>query len=225
MVEAFTESEMNLVRACPLFAGMDDAEIAAALPVLNARRRHFAKGTYAQRADEPFRYAGLVLSGAVTGQFVTEEYNMVTLTRYTPGGFFGLTFALVARPKSPVQILASEDSDILLFEVAGLFSANAEPGSPEERLRRNLVGALVQQNLFLNRRVRILSQGSIRNRLLYYLAECDTDEQGFAKVPFSRTELAGFLSVNRSALSREIGAMQREGLLELEGPRLRLVRR
>ena len=87
------------------------------------------------------------------------------------------------------------------------------------------MGALVQQNLFLNRRVRILSQGSIRNRLLYYLAECDIDEQGFAKVPFSRTELAGFLSVNRSALSREIGAMQREGLLELEGPRMRPVRR
>ena len=132
MVEAFTESEMNLMRACPLFAGMDDVEIAAALPVLNARRRHFVKGTYVQRADEPFRYAGLVLSGAVTGQFVTEEYNMVTLNRYTRGGFFGLTFALVARPKSPVQILVSEDSDILLFEMAGLFSANAEPGSPEE---------------------------------------------------------------------------------------------
>ncbi|MBQ3387119.1 MAG: cyclic nucleotide-binding domain-containing protein, partial [Eggerthellaceae bacterium] len=107
MADTFTESELALLHACPLFAGMDDAEITAALPLLNTRRRRFAKGAYVQRADEPFRYAGLVLSGAVTGQFVTEEYNMVTLNRYTPGGFFGLTFALVARPKSPVQILAS----------------------------------------------------------------------------------------------------------------------
>ena len=33
-------------------------------------------------------------------------------------------------------------------------------------------------------------------------------------IPFSREELAAYLCVNRSALSRELGRMQRDGLVE-----------
>ena len=87
-----------------------------------------------------------------------------------------------------------------------------------------LVFCFMTGNLHLNRKVRIFGQSSMRDRLAVYLAECETDDQGFAIVPYSQTGLARFLGVNRSALSREMGRMRDEGVLVTDGSRMRLAR-
>ena len=86
-----------------------------------------------------------------------------------------------------------------------------------------MVQMLIEQNMFLRKRVIVMGQGSIRNRLLCYLAELSTDKDNYVHVPLSRVELAGFLGVNRSALSREITHMVSDGILETRGSRFRIV--
>ena len=39
-------------------------------------------------------------------------------------------------------------------------------------------------------------------------------QSGRFRIPFTRAQLAGYLNCDRSALSRELGRMQREGLLD-----------
>ena len=67
--------------------------------------------------------------------------------------------------------------------------------------------------MILNQKVRILSQKALRDRVLVYLGTLKKDKDGFVKIPFTQTALAEHLGVNRSALSRELGRMQNEGLL------------
>ena len=87
---------------------------------------------------------------------------------------------------------------------------------------KNLIKSLAKKNLILNQKVRILSRKSLRDRILIYLGTLPKDKNDFVKIPFTKTALAEYLGVNRSALSRELGRMQNEGLLVIDGKKIKV---
>ena len=56
--------------------------------------------------------------------------------------------------------------------------------------------------------------GSAAEVAAYLISEADRAGQLTFRIPFTRAQLAGYLNCDRSALSRELGRMQREGLLD-----------
>ena len=59
--------------------------------------------------------------------------------------------------------------------------------------------------------------------IFIYLRTLPKDKDGYAKIPFTQTALAEYLGVNRSALSRELGRMQNEGLLVIDGKKIKII--
>ena len=75
----------------------------------------------------------------------------------------------------------------------------------------------------LRQRVAYLTEPQLRRRILLFLRDRrETAGSDYFRVPYSRQEMAEVLGVNRSALSRELGRMQREGLLEFYRSSFRL---
>ena len=64
-----------------------------------------------------------------------------------------------------------------------------------------------------SRRIHIMSQKSIRDKLKLMLAQFSTDGKS-AVLSMNRQELADYLGVERSALSREMARMKKEGLID-----------
>ena len=85
------------------------------------------------------------------------------------------------------------------------------------RLIQNLVIISARKNLTLSRRILHTTPKTIRERLLAYLSyqELLTGSPKIT-IAFNRQQLADYLSVDRSALSKEIGKMQKDGLLEVK---------
>ena len=86
-----------------------------------------------------------------------------------------------------------------------------------------LVTVMAQQLLFFNTKVRILAQKRLRDRLKIYLQTLTPDEKGCYSLPYTRTELADFLCVDRSALSRELCRMRDERILDFSGAKIHLL--
>ena len=82
---------------------------------------------------------------------------------------------------------------------------------------------MAQQLLFFNTKVRILAQKRLRDRLKIYLQTLTPDEKGCYSLPYTRTELADFLCVDRSALSRELCRMRDERILDFSGAKIHLL--
>lgn len=82
--------------------------------------------------------------------------------------------------------------------------------------------SLAKKNLILNQKVRILSQKGLRDRIIIYLSTLPKDREGVITIPFTQTALAEHLGVNRSALSREFGRMQDEGILVIDKNKMRV---
>lgn len=67
---------------------------------------------------------------------------------------------------------------------------------------------------------------TVRGRLTTYLTgQAALEGRREFSIPFDRQQLADYLNLDRSALSRELGRMQEEGLLEYHKNRFKLTGR
>lgn len=69
----------------------------------------------------------------------------------------------------------------------------------------------------------VLCQRSLRQKLFVYFGYLSRSAgREFFELPFSYTDCADYLAVDRSAMMRELGRMKAEGIVTAEGKRLRL---
>ena len=83
------------------------------------------------------------------------------------------------------------------------------------KLTRNLLRITARKNLTLSDRIFCTASKSVRGRLLTYLS-AQAARQGCSEfdIPFDRQQLADYLNLDRSALSKELGRMRSEGMLD-----------
>lgn len=120
-------------------------------------------------------------------------------------------------------MIAAEDTEILFLDVKRILTICSSACSFHTRLIRNLLTILAEKNLMLTHKMEHMAQKSTRDKVLSYLS-LEAEKQGgpeFA-IPFNRQQLADYLSVDRSAMSRELSRMKAEGLLDYHRNRFRL---
>lgn len=214
--------DIERLQNCDLFQGIATDDFSPALQFLQAKIKILAKHEFLQALGEPFLYAGMVLEGAIEGSFLDERSEKVGVNRFLPGQTFGEALACLQPKESPIQLEALKKSRVLLFRLGALHQPRKMLSGYQYHLAMNLIHKLARQNLFQNQKVRIFGQKRLRNRLLVFLRAQKRDADGAINVSFTNTALAEFLDVNRSALSRELGQMQDEGLLRIDGKKFYL---
>lgn len=210
------------IRKCYLFDGIEDEQLTDAIKLLNGRIKKVVKDDYVVQLGGTMQYAGLLLKGKIESSFQNENFDQITMHTFTGGYLFGEGLVINHAKNSPVQVRAVEDSVVLFIDLEMIYAA-ADKSPIRNILARNLIKSLAKKNLILNQKVRILSQKSLRDRIFIYLRTLPKDKDGYVKIPFTQTALAEYLGVNRSALSREIGRMQNEGLLVIDGKRIKII--
>lgn len=157
---------------------------------------------------------GLVLSGSVRIEH-TDLWGNKSILGITPaGGVFAESYACIPNEPMMVDAIANEDCDILFINVPKLFIPCSVCLS-QNRLIQNLVMISAGKNLQLSRRSLHTSPKTIRGRLFSYFSQ-QVSAQGSRKIviPFDRQQLADYLNLDRSALSKELGKMRNDGLIE-----------
>lgn len=115
--------------------------------------------------------------------------------------------------RSPYDAIASEDTVLLGFSADWFMGQQLDP-EIQKSIWRQLMVLISQENMRKHYRLAILSQKSLRSRILTYLT-MQAERLGTTsfEIPFNREELADFLCVNRSVLSHELKQMEQEGIL------------
>jgi len=91
-------------------------------------------------------------------------------------------------------------------------------------LIENLLKLSAEKNLRLSKRIFHISSKSIRGRLLSYLSyqAMENGKKEF-DIPFNRQQLADYLNVDRSAMSNELGKMQKDRMIEVDRKHFRIL--
>ena len=83
------------------------------------------------------------------------------------------------------------------------------------RVVQNLVRTISDKYFSLSHRIDLLVMKSLRAKVAaYLLSEAARAHSLTFSIPFSRIQLADYLNCDRSALSRELSTMQKEGLID-----------
>ncbi|MBQ8896097.1 MAG: Crp/Fnr family transcriptional regulator [Clostridia bacterium] len=204
---------MNRIIALnPLFCGMDGQTAEKALDLLSASKSEYPRNAILVSAGGRMSRFGLVLSGTVQVSFTDIDGNDVLMASVTAGETFGESLCWLKIDEIPVTVKAFTDVSVLWLYPEKMQS-DASPVARE--LQNRFASMLAQKTLAMNDRVQILSKPTIRQKLITFLSQCAarSGKKTFS-VPFDRETLALYLGVNRSALSRELSAMQNDGIIE-----------
>ena len=129
-----------------------------------------------------------------------------------PGGVFGDVLG-GSSLSSPVTVLAAAPCEVLLLPYERLLLSDGSPA--HQRVVQNLVRTISDKYFSLSRRIDLLVMKSLRAKVAaYLLSEAARAHSLTFSIPFSRIQLADYLNCDRSALSRELSTMQREGLID-----------
>ena len=205
----------EILHNCPLFSGVQPADLEAMLGCLNARKVTTDKDTYIFREGDPADFVGVVLSGAVRVLRTDFYGNQSILGQVEQGGVFGEAFSCAGAEALPVSVVAAQPTSVLLLDLKRVLHVCPRGCNFHGRMITNLVQALANKNLHLNQRLDIASRRTTRDKLLAYLTD-QAKRQNSAEftIPFDRQTLADYLGVERSAMSAELSKLQKDGVLE-----------
>ncbi len=213
-----------------MFAGINETELPALLACLSARLKRYEKGRTVLMSGENVKSFGLVLSGRV--QVAVDDYygNRSILAQGDPGGLVAESYACANSNANmgdgalPFSVTAAADSDILFIDCGRLSSPCSNSCGFHKRLIQNLLGIVARKNIALTRKMDFISRRTTREKLLAYLsAEARKAGSGRFAIAFNRQELADYLSVDRSALSSELGRLRDEGVLKFRKNQFELI--
>lgn len=203
----------ELIRKSVLFRDMKDSEMEKAAEILCAEYASYSKGELVHGAYSDMKKFGMVLSGVVQACMDDVEGNRMIMAEVVPGTTFGESLSFLDKNNSPVYVYASEPSEILWLSVKTLFR-----DCPDEftaRLQRQFTAMLASRTLAMNNRIQVLSKIHLRDKLITYFSQlANAARANTVQIPMNREDLATYMGTNRSALSRELGQMKREGLID-----------
>lgn len=207
--------DTRLLQKTMLFHGMIETEITDALLVLEANEKCYEKGTTLLIAGTITERMGLVLQGSVTIESNDAWGNRTIISHVGNGQVFAETYALLENEPMLVDVTASEDCRVLFLRSGRIQSLNSSLEPWALKYITNLLTISMHKNLILSGRSFHTAPKTIRGRVMAYLNSVSLQRQSWEfDIPFDRQQLADYLNVERSALSKEIGKMRREGLID-----------
>ena len=212
--------EIAMLARSMLFHSMTEAEIYATLDALQANEAVYTKGSVILHAGETTDRMGMVLSGSVTVESTDVWGNRIILALLDTGQFFAEVYALLAEILL-VDVRTVEDCRILFFRPGGV-ERNREAWAV--KLFRNLLTISARKNLALSGRSFHTAPKTARGRIMAYLNTVSLQRHNRKfSIPFDRQQMADYLNLDRTALSKELGRMRDEGLIAFRKNRFEIL--
>ena len=158
------------------------------------------------------RNIGIILEGRVLVKAYTLGGKNFTLNTLDTGQIFGdiLMFSDISN-KFPGS-LVTQSKTIIAYFPNYIFQ---EYLYQDRKLLQNFLRHFSDKAYEMNYKSKLLSQDSVRDKILYYLYyQRNIQQSNQIKMGMTKEELANQLFIQRPSLSRELSIMKKEGLID-----------
>ncbi len=218
--------DKEFLPSIPLFSGIAHDKLDVMLTCLGAVLRNYPKNALIPIENKTVKNIGLILSGTV--HIVKEDLwgNRTILAIIEQGGLIAESFACGNTCHMSVSFFAAKKTEILLLPFSKVITSCSNSCSFHHRLIHNMVTLIADKNQQLLEKIDITSKRTLREKILTYLSiQAQKSNSLYFDIPLGRMDLADYLYVNRSSLTRELNAMRQEGLIDFEKNTFRILSR
>ena len=185
--------------------------------------KKFIKGDTITTYIEKRNQLCIVLSGEVNLIRYDINGNKTIISHFVDNDIFGEIF-YTANTNNELFALAHKNSEILFFTYDTLLTKCKRNCDFHKTLTSNLSELFLNNIIELNLRIELLTKRSTRSKLLSYFDILSKGSlQKTFNLPFSYTDLADFLSVDRSAMMREFKLLVDDGIIKRTGNKITLL--
>ena len=203
-----------------IFEGIEEEDIKKMLKCFDAKTRTFKKDRTIVTNIINIKMIGIILEGTANVERYDYNGNRSIIEKLEKNSVFGEVFS---RLGSDISVISTSDCEVLFIEYEHLIKRCKKGCIYHSILTNNVLQLLSKKIVDLNKRLEILSKRTIRDKLLSYfeLLANNNPKRSF-NLPFTYTDLADYLSIDRSAMMREIKNLKEEGFIETNGKKITL---
>jgi CRP-like cAMP-binding protein len=165
---------------------------------------------------------GIIDSGSIDIVQTDYDGNETLIDELTTNDILGSTIYSIVL-SDECSIVTKENTIVTFIDYREIENAEFIKSDFYITFVQNLLAIIFEQMSLKNKRIDILTKKTIRNKLLTYFKQLSR-EQGSKSItlPFSLTTLARFISVDRSAMIRELKYLKEEGIIDQKTKKIRL---
>ena len=164
---------------------------------------------------------GIVIKGMM--QIIKTDYNgtRTIIEELEENDIFG---TIISPLSNEYDILTKEESTVYIIDYDEIKKLDLENKSYYNQFIKNLLEIIILKIEERNNRIEILTKKTIRNKLLeYFNIESKKNGLRVINLPFNFTDLADYLAIDRSAMSRELKYLKEEGFIEIKNHKITLL--
>lgn len=203
---------MSGIENCILFDGIARDTLPALLLMMGSRQKSYASGDIILHQWEHTEKLGVVVSGSAEALVYGTDGSESLVTKLGEGDVFADFLAADGNYSSPVTIIACETTKVIHVPFSSIISPPREMEKAGKTMLSNLVRIYARKYFDLKNRLICLTKANLREKICAVLALYSKGEKEIV-LPYTREQLARFLNADRSALSRELSKMKKEGLI------------
>ena len=165
----------------------------------------------------------IVLSGEVDLIRYDVNGNKVIIGHFVDNDIFGEVF-YPANTNNELFAVAHKNSEILFYTYDSLSNKCKKNCEFHKELTNSLSQLFLEKIVELNLRIELLTTKSTREKILSYFRILSKGSlRRTFTLPYSYTDLADFLSVDRSAMMRELKLLIDDGFIKKNGSKITLL--
>lgn len=201
-----------------LFENINSKTKEKILKSLEANTYAFKKDTTILSTIKTENIIGILISGYI--QIIKTDYNgnITIIEKLEENSIFGTMFSNIAN--NEYQIITKEDTKIIIIDYDRILTQTT---TLNPQFIQNLLKIISIKISEKNERIELLTEKTIRNKLLKYF-QILAKKTGSKNIylPFTYTELANYLSVDRSALMRELKNLKDDNIINYNNKNIKL---
>jgi hypothetical protein len=212
-------NNFETVKECTIFKNFSIDEIIEIFSVISFYEKDYKKNDIILAENTKVEYFGIITNGKIALSNFDYFGNRNILNVFEKGDSFAE--ALVSLEiQIPHEVISLTDSSIVWIEYKSLSKSLYY-----QKILNNLLNIISTKNLILNKKLQILSKRTTREKILEYLSnqkKALSLDSNF-EINLNRNEMADYLALDRSNLSRELGKLKKEGIIDFKKNKFKLL--
>ena len=187
------------------------------------REKVFQNGETIMEYSSSMKKIGLIQEGRAVLYCCDEDGNEYVIDELNKDSVFGEPF-LLSSDSQHYYVCATTVTKVLFIDYEHVIKRCENACHHHSQMVSNLLQLTAIQSRQQNERIYMLSRSSTRKKLMAYLNALSTEKHSKdLKLPMSYTALAQYLSVDRSAMTRELKNLEEEGIIKKSGKQIHII--
>ncbi|MBC1477478.1 Crp/Fnr family transcriptional regulator [Listeria welshimeri] len=201
-----------------LCKGLTEAQLTELMNKITIKEKHYKNNEILFYTDNVTKIYILVKGNAAIAKNTISGKRILGKNVTKPGELAGEIYYFSHRNPYWEYVIVLEPTTVL--EISGIEQDTLQTldVALQNRLLVNLLKSVTRKFEYIGEKIRMVSEESVRAKISNYLFGIQDD--GIIELTETREEIADYLDITRPSLSRELGRMQKENIIRIEGSKV-----